>query len=96
MLTIIPGPAFQLLTALDRHSMRPAHMHTMVTADGYQKLVTQLFPKDDPWLETDTVFATKDDLACDFTPIKGHPEAELELKFNFTLVPASAPKATLT
>jgi protocatechuate 3,4-dioxygenase beta subunit len=62
-------------------------MHAMVSADGYKQLVTQLFPKDDPWLETDTVFAAKDDLACTFDEIKDHPKADVELKFDFTIVP---------
>jgi catechol 1,2-dioxygenase len=70
--------------------MRPAHMHAMVSSDGYKSLVTQLFPKDDPWIETDSVFATKDDLVCDFTEIKGDPKAQVELKFDFILVPVSS------
>jgi len=84
------GPSWDLLKALDRHSMRPAHMHAMVSGDGYKQVVTQLFPKDDPWIETDSVFATKDDLVVDFAPIQGNAQAQVELKFDFVLVPVSS------
>ena len=62
-------------------------MHAMVSGENYKTVVTQLFPKGDPWIETDTVFATKNDLVCDFTELKGDSKAELELKFDFILVP---------
>ena len=89
------GPSWKLLQALDRHSMRPAHIHAMVSADQYKTVVTQLFPSDDPWVETDTVFATKDDLLCDFVPLKDNSKAQVELHYDFTLAaqdPASSSK----
>lgn len=64
------GPSWQLLQALDRHPMRPAHIHLRVTHDDYKPVVTQIYPKDDPWLSTDTVFAVKDDLVVEFVPLK--------------------------
>ncbi|CAK7209134.1 hypothetical protein SCUCBS95973_000348 [Sporothrix curviconia] len=81
------GPSFQLLTLLDRHPMRPAHIHIMVTHPDYMGCTTQLYPKDDPWLETDTVFAVKDDLIVDFQPLEGDDKATLELVYNVTLAP---------
>ena len=33
---------------------RPAHFHLMITAEGYQPLVTQLYFTGDPWLEKDS------------------------------------------
>nr|AFP27283.1 catechol dioxygenase [Epichloe typhina] len=80
------GPAHQLLTLMDRHPMRPAHIHIMVTHPEYKGCTTQLFPKDDPWLETDTVFAVKDDLVVDFKPYKDD-KATLELEYNVVLSP---------
>nr|POE56715.1 catechol 1,2-dioxygenase [Quercus suber] len=67
------GPAYQLLSALDRHPMRPAHIHLMITHDKYKPVITQIYPKDDPWLSTDTVFAVKDDLVVDFAPLSEKP-----------------------
>jgi len=81
------GPSWQMLTLLDRHPMRPAHIHLMVSAPGYKQVVTQLFPRDDPWLETDTVFAVKDDLVVDFVEKKGDPIATRDLTYNITLAP---------
>lgn len=67
--------------------MRPAHIHVMVSAENYKRVVTQLYPREDPWLETDAVFAVKDDLVVDFTPVKGDSKATLEMKMDFILVP---------
>src|SRR5271155_5551551 len=81
------GPAGALLGLLDRHPMRPAHIHLMISRDGFIPVTTQIFPKDDPYLETDTVFAVKDDLVVDFKPLQGDPYAELELEYNIVLAP---------
>jgi catechol 1,2-dioxygenase len=81
------GPSYALLQLLDRHPMRPAHIHIMVTHDDFQGCTTQLYPKDDPWLETDTVFAVKPDLLIDFQPSKGDPNAQLDLEYNVYLAP---------
>jgi len=83
------GPSWQLLQLLDRHPMRPAHIHVMVTAPNHKTVVTQIYPSDDPWLATDTVFAVKDDLVVDFTPLQGDSKAELEMKYDFVLAPKS-------
>ncbi|KAF3761259.1 aromatic compound dioxygenase [Cryphonectria parasitica EP155] len=81
------GPSFQLLQLMDRHPMRPAHIHIMVTHPDYNGCTTQLYPRDDQWLTTDTVFAVKDDLILDFHPSKNDPKAELDLEYNVTLSP---------
>ncbi|EHK24913.1 uncharacterized protein TRIVIDRAFT_199479 [Trichoderma virens Gv29-8] len=81
------GPAYKLLSLMDRHPMRPAHIHIMVTHPEYKGCTTQLYPKDDPWLATDTVFAVKDDLIIDFKPLKGDDKAELDLEYNVVLAP---------
>ncbi|KAK9770943.1 putative Aromatic compound dioxygenase [Seiridium cardinale] len=81
------GPSWQLLQMMDRHPMRPAHIHIMVTHPDYKGCTTQLYPKDDQWLETDTVFAVKDDLVVDFKSLKGDDKATLELNYNVILAP---------
>lgn len=81
------GPAGVLLNLLDRHPMRPAHIHLMITADGYKPVTTQIFPSDDQYLVTDTVFAVKDDLVVDFKPREGDPKAKLDLEYNVRLAP---------
>jgi catechol 1,2-dioxygenase len=81
------GPSWQLLTMMDRHPMRPAHIHIMVTHKDFQGCTTQLYPSDDPWIKSDTVFAVKDDLVVDFKPLKGDPKAVLDLEYNVNLAP---------
>ncbi|KAI1806296.1 aromatic compound dioxygenase [Daldinia bambusicola] len=81
------GPSYQLLQMMDRHPMRPAHIHIMVTHPEYKGCTTQLYPKDDPWLSSDTVFAVKDDLVVNFTPMEGDDKAKLELNYNVILAP---------
>jgi catechol 1,2-dioxygenase len=83
------GPAGVLLKLLDRHPMRPAHIHLMITHPDYTPVTTQIFPSDDPYLVTDTVFAVKDDLVVTFVPRKDDPKAELDLEFNVILAPKS-------
>jgi catechol 1,2-dioxygenase len=39
-------------------NFRPAHFHLMITAEGYQPLVTQLYFTGDPWLEKDSSSAS--------------------------------------
>jgi len=81
------GPAWELLSIMDRHPMRPAHIHIMVTHPDYQGCTTQLYPSTDPWLTSDTVFAVKPDLICEFKPIQGDAKATLELEYNVNLAP---------
>lgn len=37
------GPTGELMRAMGRHTWRPAHVHYMIEADGFQKLVTQAY-----------------------------------------------------
>lgn len=67
--------------------MRPAHIHLMVSADDYMKCVTQIFPDDDPWLKTDTVFAVKPDLVVNFRETDEDPKATRDLQYDFVLAP---------
>jgi hydroxyquinol 1,2-dioxygenase len=60
------GPVGQLLRALARHPYRPAHIHLLISADGFTPVTTHLFVKGDPYLDSDAVFGTKDSLVVDF------------------------------
>jgi catechol 1,2-dioxygenase len=93
------GPVGAMLKATGRHPWRPAHIHYVVTADGYEAVTTHIFDRTDPYLASDAVFAVKDSLICDFvrhdTPT---PEAAklgitgplLTAEFDFVLKPAGA------
>jgi protocatechuate 3,4-dioxygenase beta subunit len=60
------GPVGQLLRDLGRHPYRPAHIHVLISAEGFVPVTTHLFVKGDSYLDSDAVFGTKDSLVVDF------------------------------
>jgi hydroxyquinol 1,2-dioxygenase len=56
------GPVGELLAATARHPYRPAHVHFMISAPGYERLVTHIFAGDSPYLDSDAVFGVKSSL----------------------------------
>jgi hydroxyquinol 1,2-dioxygenase len=60
------GPVGELLRAGGRGPMRPAHIHFMVTADGFSRLITHVFAAGDEHLHDDAVFGVKDSLIAEF------------------------------
>ncbi len=56
------GPVGELLGAANRSPMRPAHVHFMVSADGYETVTTHVFADGDPHLDSDAVFGVKSEL----------------------------------
>jgi hydroxyquinol 1,2-dioxygenase len=60
------GPVGAALRAANRHPWRPAHIHMIVSAPGYQKLVTHIFDRQSDYLDSDAVFAVKSSLVRDF------------------------------
>jgi protocatechuate 3,4-dioxygenase beta subunit len=89
------GPVGELLTATERHPYRPAHLHFLVTADGYQPLTTHLFVAGDPYIDTDAVFGVKDSLVREFLLVDdparaaevGLPNPFRTVHFDVTLAP---------
>jgi protocatechuate 3,4-dioxygenase beta subunit len=73
------GPVGQMLRATNRHPWRPAHVHFVVSADGYEPVTTHLFDDADPYLDSDTVFAVKDSLICHFTRHDAHDQTSTAL-----------------
>jgi len=60
------GTVGTMLAALGRHPMRPAHVHFIVTAPGYQSVTTHVFVDGDPYLDSDAVFGVKESLIVPF------------------------------
>ncbi len=60
------GPVGVLLDALGRHPWRPAHLHFMITAPGYERLVTHVFREGDAYLDSDVVFGVRSSLIADW------------------------------
>jgi hydroxyquinol 1,2-dioxygenase len=60
------GPVGRMLKALGRHPWRPAHIHFMIEAPGYEKLVTHVFRDADQYLRSDTVFGVRSSLIAHY------------------------------
>jgi len=74
------GPVGKLLHALGRHPFRPAHLHFIISADGFETVTTHIFDPDDPHIDTDAVFGVKESLLADFRLV-GDPARARELGF---------------
>jgi len=73
---------------MDRHPFRPAHIHFRVRAPGHQELVTQIFDRNNQYLENDSVFAVKDSLIVDFKPAPEGSDVRYVADFDIRLTPA--------
>ena len=87
------GPVGALLEALNRHPWRPAHVHFMIEAPGYERLITHVFRDGDEYLDSDAVFGVRSSLVADW--IRHEPDAtEAEpwysLDYDFVLNPSPA------
>jgi hydroxyquinol 1,2-dioxygenase len=60
------GPVGRMLAALGRHPWRPAHLHFMLQAPGYETLVTHVFRDGDRYLDSDAVFGVRSSLIADW------------------------------
>jgi hydroxyquinol 1,2-dioxygenase len=79
------GPVGRMLVATGRHPWRPAHVHFMVKAPGYQTLITHVFRDADPYLDSDVVFGVRNSLVAKFD--KKDAQRTRRLDFRFVLVP---------
>ncbi|HEV7307217.1 intradiol ring-cleavage dioxygenase [Ensifer sp.] len=64
------GPVGQMLEHLGRHPNRPAHLHYIIKADGYETLITHIFDPDDPYIHSDAVFGVKQSLLATFRRVE--------------------------
>jgi hydroxyquinol 1,2-dioxygenase len=82
------GPVGKLLAQLGRHPNRAAHMHFIVTAPGFEPVITHIFTPDCPYLPEDAVFGVKQDLIADFRRVDdGVNPAHWAVDWDFTLAP---------
>jgi catechol 1,2-dioxygenase len=98
------GPVGAMLEATGRHAWRPAHIHMIVNAPGYQRLQTHIFDAESAYLDSDAVFAVKPSLIRRFEVRSAEdPETPTGVSGPWCLVtndvvlqplPASAPGAT--
>jgi hydroxyquinol 1,2-dioxygenase len=60
------GPVGRRLHHAGRSPMRAPHLHFKVTAPGFHPLITHIFVKGDPGLDSDSVFGVKESLIRPF------------------------------
>ena len=70
------GPVGSMLMALGRHPMRPAHIHFIIGAPGFEPVTTHMFVAGDDYLDSDAVFGVKDSLIVDFVRFDDPAEAK--------------------
>jgi catechol 1,2-dioxygenase len=75
------GPVGELLRVAKRSPYRPAHIHFIVSAPGYETLVTQIFVKGDERIEDDVVFTASENMVGDFQKEGDH----FRLTYDFPL-----------
>ncbi|EGO03710.1 hypothetical protein SERLA73DRAFT_175311 [Serpula lacrymans var. lacrymans S7.3] len=71
----VDGPVGDLLMALNRHNIRPNHLHMIIEAPGFNKLVTAFYPEGDKYVYSDCVFGVKKSLVVTLKDIKDDNEA---------------------
>jgi len=91
------GPVGKMLEAQARHPFRPAHIHFMIQAPAYRKLVTHIFAEGDEHLDSDVVFGVKASLIRRYekhiggtAPDGTHMSGQwFQLNYDFVLTPSA-------
>jgi hydroxyquinol 1,2-dioxygenase len=94
------GPVGDFVSRTSNNHMRPAHRHAIVSAPGYQQVITHVFVDGDPYLDGDAVFAVKNSLVGKYKKMSdaeakkvGLPAGSLKIEFDFKLSPQAGVKA---
>ena len=78
------GPVGRMLSATRNHPWRPAHLHFMIEAEGYERLITHVFRDHDKYLDSDVVFGVRSSLIADWVKLA---DGSYSLEFDFVLNP---------
>lgn len=93
------GPVGDMLRATGRHPWRPAHLHFMISAEGYQTLITHVFRSGGAYLDSDAVFGVRSSLIAEWRrhePGQAPDGTAMDtpyytLEYDFVLNPARGP-----
>ena len=78
------GPVAAMLEATGRHPWRPAHLHFLVKAPGYETLITHVFRDKSDYLDSDAVFGVRQSLVCDWVQ---QADGTYVMEYDFVLNP---------
>jgi len=87
------GPVGHLLAAAGYPLHRPAHLHFVVRAVGFETITTHVYDRNDPHLHEDALFGVKPELVRDFRPVSGDVSQMRQVDFTFVMVRARPEKA---
>jgi protocatechuate 3,4-dioxygenase beta subunit len=72
------GPVGLLFSKAGNPLRRPAHLHFMIKAAGFETITTQIYDANDPHLNEDPIFGVKQELVVDFgSASAGHAQIDL-------------------
>jgi catechol 1,2-dioxygenase len=86
------GPVGKMLARLGRHPYRPAHVHFLVGAPGFDSVTTHIFVAGDEYIGSDAVFGVKNSLVVEFAPT-AQSDSAWKATFDFILVRKSVDDA---
>ena len=66
----LDGSVGELMLRTDISPMRPSHVHFLINAPGHREVITHLFKKSCPYLETDVVYGVKAPLIAEFRQVQ--------------------------
>lgn len=89
------GPVGALISRTEISQFRPAHVHFLLGAPGFEPLITHLFQEGAEYLDTDVVYGTKAELVVAFEEREPGPTPDggecagrwLEARYDFVLQP---------
>lgn len=99
------GPTGALIRAQARHNFRPAHLHFLIYKPGFKTIASQVYPADDPHLETDSQYGVTRALVADYVRHEPGEDAPpgvagpwYSVRFDFTIEPGEAvrPRAPIS
>jgi hydroxyquinol 1,2-dioxygenase len=87
----IDGPVGDIYRATGRHNYRAAHVHVILSSQGYEPVTTHIFDAANEHLGSDAVFGVRDSLISEFRPAAPDdpPDVEYVVDVAFVLAPAT-------
>lgn len=78
------GAAGELLNYMGHHPWRPGHIHFLIQKPGYKTLISQIYDSETEYLDSDSVFAVKEDLIGELRPSQDGL-TDLVMDFDFVI-----------
>lgn len=82
------GPVGRLLCAAGYPLRRPAHLHFVVRAKGFETITTHVYDASDPHLHEDALFGVRPELVTSFDPVEFEGRGAKAVKLTFVMVRA--------